>query len=45
LALTELFDTNIKLLDTIQKSMTPEVKASIYGLKFDKFIADIRSKE
>jgi len=45
IALTELFDANIKLLDTIQKSMTPEVKASTYGLKFDKFIADIRSKE
>jgi len=45
LALTELFDANIILLDTIQKSMTPEVKASIYGKKFDEFIADIRSKE
>ncbi len=45
IALTELFDANIKLLDTVQKSMTPEVKASTYGQKFDKFIADIRSKE
>jgi len=45
LALTELFDANIKLLDTIQKSMTPEVKASIYGKKFEKFVINIKKGE
>jgi len=45
LALTELFDANIKLLDTINNSLTPKVKASKYGKKLETFIAEIKSKE
>ena len=45
LALTELFDANIKLLDTVNKSLTKEVKASKYGKALDKFVADIKKKE
>ncbi|MCF6349352.1 MAG: DUF4369 domain-containing protein [Flavobacteriaceae bacterium] len=45
LALTELFDANVKLLDTINSTLTPKVKASKYGKKLEAFIADIKSKE
>ncbi len=42
LALTELFDANIKLLDTINNSLSEEVKASKYGKKLEKYIKDIK---
>ena len=45
LALTELFDANITLLDTINNTLTPKVKISKYGKALGKFIADIKSKE
>ncbi len=45
LALTELFDANITLLDTINNTLTPKVKNSKYGKALGKFIADIKSKE
>mgnify|MGYP003631681977 CR=1 FL=1 len=45
LALTELYNANIKLLDTVNNSLTKEVKRSKYGVALDKFIAEIKSKE
>jgi len=45
LALTELFDANIALLDTINNTLTPKVKASKYGKALEKFIAGIKNKE
>ena len=45
LALTELFDANIRLLDTINNSLSKEVKASKYGVELDKYIKDIKSTE
>jgi hypothetical protein len=34
IALAEIYDINLKFLDTIQKSMTPKVAQSLYGKKF-----------
>lgn len=45
IALTELVNANIKLLDTVNISITPEVKASKYGKKLEKFIQDIKKSE
>ncbi|WP_298767051.1 DUF4369 domain-containing protein [uncultured Polaribacter sp.] len=45
LALTELYNANIKLLDTINNSLSPKVKKSDYGKRLDKFIEQIKSKE
>lgn len=45
IALTELFDANIKLLDTINVSLTDRVKASKYGKRLQKFIDDVKAKE
>ena len=44
LALTELYDANIKLLDTINNSLTKEVRASKYGKRLKEFIAEIKEK-
>lgn len=45
LALTELYNANITLLDTINNTLTPKIKASIYGKKLERFISDIKRKE
>ena len=45
LALTELFDANIRLLDTINNSLSKEVKASKYGKELEKFIKEIKSTD
>jgi hypothetical protein len=45
IALTELVDANIKLLDTVNNSLSEEVKASKYGMQLDKFIQDIKNQE
>ncbi|TYB76911.1 DUF4369 domain-containing protein [Bizionia myxarmorum] len=39
-ALTEIYDAQTKWLDTINNSLTPEIKASKYGKELDAFIKD-----
>ncbi|TXD48754.1 DUF4369 domain-containing protein [Polaribacter sp. IC073] len=45
IALTELYDANIKLLDTINNSLSIDVKKSIYGKRLDKYISEIKARE
>ena len=45
IALTELFDANIMLLDTINNSLTDKVKNSTYGKRLQKFVKDVKAKE
>ena len=45
IALSELVDANIKLLDTIHNSLTDKVRVSLYGKKLEKFISDIKKIE
>jgi len=45
LALTEIYNAKISLLDTINKSLTPEVKASKYGKELQKFVDKIKLEE
>lgn len=45
IALTELVNANIKLLDTINNSLSPEIKKSKYGKQLDEFIGEIKGKE
>lgn len=45
LALTELYNANINLLDTVNNSLTQEIKGSKYGKELDKFIKEIKNKE
>lgn len=42
IAISELFDANISLLDTINNSLTPRVKNSKYGKQLQNFINTIR---
>ena len=45
LALTEIYDAKINLLDTINNSLTPEIKASKYGKKLQEFIDKVKDSE
>ncbi len=40
LALREIYNANLNLLDTINKSLTPAVKASKYGKELERFIKE-----
>jgi len=45
LALTELYNANIKLLDTVNTSLSPKVKDSKYGKELQRFIDRIKKEE
>lgn len=45
LALSEVFDANIKFLDTIYNSITPEVKKSRYGKELKDFLKERRRQD
>jgi len=45
LALTDLYNANVSLLDTINNSLSKKVKKSKYGLELQKFIDTIKNSE
>ena len=45
IALSEIYDINIKYLDTIQKSMSPKVAQSLYGKKLTEYITSIKKQK
>ncbi len=45
IALSDIYDINIKFLDTIQKSMTPKVAQSLYGKKLTDYVAKIKKEQ
>jgi len=45
IALSEIYDINVKYLDTIQKSMSPKVAQSLYGKKLTKYVAEIKNQK
>ena len=45
LALTEVYDANLSLLDSIAFKMTPEVRNSKYGIEFVNYLKERRSTE
>lgn len=45
LAISEIYDANIKYLDTIYKSLTPEVRDSKYGKSLEDFLKERREAE
>ncbi len=40
ITISEIFNANIKYLDTIYTTLTPEIKNSKYGLQLEKYIVD-----
>lgn len=45
IALTELVNANVKLLDTVNSSLSEEVRLSKYGKQLDVFIQEIKNQE
>lgn len=45
IALSEIYDINLKYLDTIQKSMSPEVAQSLYGKKLTEYVSKIKKEK
>jgi hypothetical protein len=45
IAITEIYDVNLKYLDTIQKSMAPKIAQSLYGKKLTALLADRKKNE
>ncbi len=45
LALTEIYNAQVKYLDTIKNSLTPQVKDSKYGKELQSFIESIKNSE
>ncbi|HHB52157.1 MAG TPA: DUF4369 domain-containing protein, partial [Saprospiraceae bacterium] len=45
IALTELYNANISLLDTVNNALTDRIKVSKYGRKLDRFIRVIKKNE
>jgi hypothetical protein len=43
IALTDIYDINVKYLDTIQKSMTPKVAKSLYGKKLTEYLSKVKA--
>jgi hypothetical protein len=45
IVLSDIYDINIKYLDTIQKSMSPKVAKSLYGKKLTEYVAKIKAEK
>lgn len=45
LAISEVYDANIKYLDTIYQSLTPRIKESKYGQSLEDFLKERNAKE
>ncbi len=45
ITLNEVFDANVKYLDTVAKSLSPRVKKSIYGKQLLEYIEERKTKE
>ncbi len=45
LALTELYNANLVLLDTINNSLTEDIRNSKYGKQLDRYVTIIRNQE
>lgn len=45
IALSEIYDINLKYLDTIQKAMSPKVAKSLYGKKLTDYVAKIKKQQ
>ena len=45
IALSDIYDINVKYLDTIQKAMSPKVAKSLYGKKLTEYVAKVKAQE
>ena len=45
IGLTELYDATIPLLDTLNSSLTTDVKNSYYGKRYQEYLDSVKKKE
>lgn len=45
IALSDIYDINVKYLDTIQKSMSPKVAKSLYGKKLTEYVTKVKAQK
>jgi hypothetical protein len=45
IALTEMYDASLKMLDTVNNSLSDKVKSSDYGKRFQEYLDNIKTKE
>lgn len=45
IALTEMYDASLKMLDTVNVSLTPRIKKSEYGKRFQEYLDNIKANE
>lgn len=45
IALSEIYDINVKYLDTIQKAMSPKVAQSLYGKKLTEYVIAVKNQK
>jgi len=45
IALTEMYDASLKMLDTVNNSLSPEIKSSDYGKRFQEYLDNIKRNE
>ena len=45
IGLTEMYDASLKMLDTVNNSLTDNVKNSVYGKRFQKYVNNIKNLE
>ncbi|WP_296636673.1 DUF4369 domain-containing protein [Polaribacter sp.] len=45
IALTEMYDASLKMLNTVNASLTPKIKDSEYGKRFQEYLNNIKKNE
>ncbi|MGJ8742981.1 DUF4369 domain-containing protein [Polaribacter sp.] len=45
IALTEMYDASLKMLDTVNNSFTADIKKSEYGIRFQEYLDNIKKNE
>ncbi|WP_445756102.1 DUF4369 domain-containing protein [Polaribacter sp.] len=45
IAITEMYDATLQMLDTVNKSLTPKVKKSVYGKSLQNYLNQIKKSE
>lgn len=45
IALTEMYDASLKMLDTVNNSLSPRAKNSFYGKRFQEYLDNIKKAE
>ncbi|PQJ74093.1 DUF4369 domain-containing protein [Polaribacter gangjinensis] len=45
IAITEMYDATFQMLDTVNKSLTPKVKKSVYGKSLENYLNQIKKSE